>query len=141
MASHYTGISSYRAWALGLEEFSSCRSWSLDRRLSNCGTHRLRCSAACRIFLDLGLNWCLLHRQVDRLLCKPPGKPWGVIVFFFFLTFFLLLLKDNSFTEFCCFLSNLNMNQLSVYIYPLPFETASHLPPHATPLGWYRAPV
>ena len=39
------------------------------------------------------------------------------------------LLKDYCFTEFCCFLSNLNMNQPQVYIYPLPFETPSHLPP------------
>ena len=31
---------------------------------------------------------------------------------FFFLIYFLL--KDNCFTEFCCFLSNLNMNQPSV---------------------------
>ena len=38
-------------------------------------------------------------------------------VTFFFL--FILLLKDSCFTEFCCFLSNLNMNQLQVYIYPL----------------------
>ena len=48
--------------------------------------------------------------------------------------FFNLLLKDNCFTEFCCFLSNLNMNQPQVYIYPLPFEPPSHLPPHITPL-------
>ena len=35
--------------------------------------------------------------------------------FFSFLKINLfLLLKDNSFTEFCCFLSNLNMNQPSV---------------------------
>ena len=49
-------------------------------------------------------------------------------------TFFLIyfLLKDNGFTEFCCFLSNLNMNQLQVYICPLPFETPSHLPPYPT---------
>ena len=32
-------------------------------------------------------------------------------------------MKDNSFTEFCCFLSNLNMNQPQVYMYPLPFES------------------
>ena len=50
-------------------------------------------------------------------------------------------MKDNSFTEFCCFLSNLNMNPPYVYIYPLPFEPPSHLLPHPTPLGWYRAPV
>ena len=36
-------------------------------------------------------------------------------------------MKDNCFTEFCCFLSNLNMNQPYVYIYPLPFEPPSHL--------------
>ena len=28
-----------------------------------------------------------------------------------------------------------------VDIYPLPFESPSHLPPHPIPLGWYRAPV
>ena len=33
------------------------------------------------------------------------------------------LLKDNCFTEFCYFLSNLNINQPQVYIYPLPFGT------------------
>ena len=53
----------------------------------------------------------------------------------------IFLLKDNCFTEFCCFLSNLNMNQPQAYIYPLPFEPPSHLPPHPTPLGWHRAPV
>ena len=147
--------------------------------------------------------------------------------------FFIFLLKDNCFIEFCCLLSNLNMNQpsakslqscstlcdpidgslpgspvpgifqartlewvvisfsnawmwkvkvkslsrvppsatpwtaayqalpsmgfsrqdywsrvplpspesaIGIHI-PLPFETPSHLPPHPTPLGWYRAPV
>ena len=29
----------------------------------------------------------------------------------------------------------------AAYIYSLPFEPPSHLSPHATPLGWYRAPV
>ena len=38
------------------------------------------------------------------------------------------LLKDNYFTEFWCFLWNLNMNQPQVYIHPLPFEPPSHLP-------------
>ena len=54
---------------------------------------------------------------------------------------FIFLLKDNCFTEFCCFLSNLNMNQPQGYIRPLPFETPSHLPPNLIPLGWYRAPI
>ena len=55
--------------------------------------------------------------------------------------FIYFLWKDNCFTDFCCFLSNLNMNQPWVYIHPLPFELPSHLPSHPTPLGWHRAPV
>ena len=43
---------------------------------------------------------------------------------------FLFQLKDNCFIEFCCFLSDINMNQLQVYIYLLPLEPPSHLPPH-----------
>ena len=50
-------------------------------------------------------------------------------------------MKNSCFTEFGCFLSNLNKNQPHIYIYPLPFEPPSHLPPHPTPLGSYRAPV
>ena len=52
-----------------------------------------------------------------------------------------LLLKDDCFTEFCCFLSNLSMNQPQVYVYSFPFEPPSHLPPHPTPTGWYGEPV
>ena len=33
------------------------------------------------------------------------------------------------------------MNQPWVYICPLPLERLPHLPPHPTPLGWYRGPV
>ena len=62
-------------------------------------------------------------------------------VFFFFLFNLLFLLKDNCFKEFCYFLSNLNMNQPYVYIYPLLYEPLAHLPSHPTPLGLYRAPV
>ena len=36
--------------------------------------------------------------------------------------------------EFCYFLSNLNMNQPQVYMYPLPFEPPSHLSPYPIPL-------
>ena len=50
-------------------------------------------------------------------------------------------LKDNCFTEFCYFLSNINMNQPQVHPCPLPRETPSHLPPHPTLLDCHRAPV
>ena len=46
----------------------------------------------------------------------------------------------NCFTEFCFFLSNQNMNQPWIYIYPLRFEFATHLPPHPNLLGCYRVP-
>ena len=52
----------------------------------------------------------------------------------------IFYLKDDCFTEFC-FLSNLNMNQPQVYIYPFHLEPPSHPPSHPTPLGWYKAPV
>ena len=55
--------------------------------------------------------------------------------------FLIFLLKDNCFKEFCSFLSNLDMNQPQVYTYPLPFDPPSCLPPHSTPLSWYRAPA
>ena len=45
-------------------------------------------------------------------------------------------MKDNCFTEFCCFLSNLDMNQPLVYIYPLPFgDPVEVAGPLGTPLG------
>ena len=37
--------------------------------------HGLSCTAACRIFLDQGLNPCLLHWQADSFTSEPPGKP------------------------------------------------------------------
>ena len=81
--------------------------------------------------------WFVQYNVTNLLFCSP-------FIFFFPLTVMLsyvvvvqslnheqlfkkiiiyFLLKDNSFTEFCCFLSNLNTNQPSVYICPLSFET------------------
>ena len=44
-------------------------------------------------------------------------------------------MKGNCLTEFCCFLSNINRNQLQVYICPLPPELPSHIPSYPNPLG------
>jgi len=41
------------------------------------------------------------------------------------------VLKYTCFTEFCCFLLNLNMNKPQVYIYP---EKA--MAPHSSTLAW-----
>ena len=59
-----------------------------------------------------------------------------------FINLFLiyLVLKNNCFIILCWFLPHINMNQLYVYICPLPLEPLSHLPPHPTPLGCHRAP-
>ena len=59
----------------------------------------------------------------------------------FFLKFIHFWLKDNCLTVLCWFLPNLNANQPWIYICALPLETPSHLPPHPTPLGCYRALV
>ena len=59
-ASHSSGFSCCRARAQGCKGFSSCESWDLEHRLNSC-------SAACGIFLDQGLNPCLLHWQADSL--------------------------------------------------------------------------
>ena len=68
------------------------------------------------------------------LFCCPvcTSVLWCFSSFLFNLFF---LLKDSCFAEFCCFLPNLNMNQLykyiyiythtHTYIYPLPFEPLS----------------
>ena len=37
-ASHWSGFSSCRAWALGKASFSSCGSWALEGRLNSCGS-------------------------------------------------------------------------------------------------------
>ena len=53
------------------------------------------------------INW-----YIFILVLKPVlliGKHYKC--FFFLLSLIYFLLKDNCFTEFCCFLSNLNMNQ------------------------------
>ena len=69
---------------------------------------------------------------------KRHNKKFTNLTIFFPTSPFHFLLNDNCF---CCFLSNLSMNQPQVYICSLPFEPPCHLPPQPTPLGWYRAPV
>ena len=42
--------------------------------------HGFSCSEACGIFLDQGLNRCLLHWLVDSLLLSHQGSPGHVIL-------------------------------------------------------------
>ena len=41
--------------------------------------HGLGCSTACGIFLDQGLNLCLLHWPVDSLPLSHQGSPSGAL--------------------------------------------------------------
>ena len=56
-----------------------------------------------------------------------------------FFTFFTSLLEYKCFTMLCKFLLYNKVNQLYVYIYPLPLEPPSH-PPYPTPLDGHKAP-
>ena len=78
-----------RVWVLGAwgsvvvaHGFTSCSSWTLEHRLSSCGTHGLSSSTACGIFPDQGSNLCLLYWQVDSLPVSHQGSPihWVLIV-------------------------------------------------------------
>ena len=57
----------------------------VERGLSGTGStvvaHGLSCSVACGIFLDQGLNPCLLHWQVDSLLLSHQESPALVFIF------------------------------------------------------------
>ena len=58
--------------------------------------------------------------------------------FLFNLFFYWRIIALQNFAVFCqtsTWISHRNTYN------SLPFETPSHLPPHSTPLGWYRAPV
>ena len=56
--------------------FSRCRAQALERR-PVLVVHELSCSLACGIFLDQGLNLCLLHWQADSLPLSYQGSPWN----------------------------------------------------------------
>ena len=65
----------FGAWASLHGGLSLCRARAVGYGLSNCDTHRLRCSAACGIFLDQGLNLYPLHWQADSKPLDHEGSP------------------------------------------------------------------
>ena len=69
-----SGCSSRGTRALGHAAFSSPSSQVPEHSL-NAVAKGLSCSLACKIFLDHGLNLCLLHWQVDSLLLSHQGSP------------------------------------------------------------------
>ena len=79
-ALHCGGFSCRRARALGARGLSHCGCQTPEHRL---GSHGMRPggSTACGIFLDQGLNPCLLPWQADSLLLSHQGRSpvWGFI--------------------------------------------------------------
>ena len=85
-ASHCGGFSCCGPRALWPVGFNSCGTWALQwgsvvaaPRLYSTGSrvvvYRLGCHAACGIFLDRGLNLCVLHWQVDSSPLSHQGTP------------------------------------------------------------------
>ena len=79
-ASHFSRFSR-GAQALHCMGFSGCGSWDLDHRLTQqLWCMGLGCFKAFGIFLDQGLNLCLLHWQADSLALSHQGSPYSVIL-------------------------------------------------------------
>ena len=76
----HSGAFSCRARALGHMGCSSCSSWALEHGLNSCGAQAYSCSTAYGIFLDQGLNLCLLHWQADSLPINHHGSPSQVVL-------------------------------------------------------------
>ena len=62
-----------------------------------------------------------------------------ILLLWYNIYIFLFLLEDNCFTVLGWFLPYTSMNQPQVYVYPLPPNPRSHLPPRPAPLACHRA--
>ena len=71
-------VAEHRFWdppasAVGARGLSSCSFWALEHRLMDVA-REFSCSMICRIFLDQGLNLCLLRWQVHSLPLSHQRK-------------------------------------------------------------------
>ena len=103
------GLQGLRAPVVASRKLSIGSSQALEHRLNSCGA---------RAYLLLSM-WDLLRPGIEPMspalasrlfIPGPPEKTLKFILYFFFFLIYFLL-KDNCFAEFCCFLSNLKMNQ------------------------------
>ena len=76
-ASHWGGFSCCRAQTLEQRGFRIV-TLALEHRLSGV-VHGLSCPVACGVFLDQGLNLCLLLWQADSWLLSYQGSPGFVL--------------------------------------------------------------
>ena len=80
-------LATCRVWAPHGCGFSRCSSRSLEHRLSSVA-HKLGCSTACGIFLDQGLNPCLMHWQADFYHWATREAPWPTLLTTYFIPFY-----------------------------------------------------
>ena len=73
------------------------------------------------------------HAKLAHPKIYSPEIYYNFLFLFLIWFFYWRIITLQNFVVFC---------QTSIWcIYPLPFEPLSHLHPHTTPLGWYRAAV
>ena len=80
----------YMGSAVVVHGLSSCDTWAqwLWYMGSVVVVHWLSCSTSCEIFLDQGLNLCLLHWQKDSLPLSHQGSPSYILGLGQFFIFF-----------------------------------------------------
>ena len=87
----------------------------------------------CCIFTAFGSGsglWDISILTIHGMLVNCLSVPFSFFFFPLFKKYVYFSLKDNCFTEFCCCLSNLSVNQPQVYIYPSLLK----LPPISLPI-------
>ena len=77
------------------------------------------------------------HPGFEVLFIKEKQCRFNVILFFFNLVFYWRIIALQNFVVFCQTSTWVSHR----YTYVPSLWTSSHLPPHPTPLDWYRAPV
>ena len=81
------------------------------------------------LFPYITCSWKYMHHLTEQGSKREDGRERALIFF---------LLEYNCFTVLCWFLLYNEVNQLYVYMYPLPLGPPSS-PPHPTHLGHHRA--
>ena len=89
-------LQALQASVVAARGLSSCGSQALEHSLSSCGTQALCCFPAYGIFLDQGLNPCLLYYQAESLPLSHQGSPWLFNRLFFLSGFRFTENTENS---------------------------------------------
>ena len=79
-------LSNCGMWASHYSGFSCCREWALGRLWSIIVAHGISCPVACGIFPDQGLNLCTLHWQVDSQPLDHQRSPYMCVYIYPFIT-------------------------------------------------------